>query len=65
MLRDTACAMQGSDARAKVETCEARESSRGWLKQRGETTQSEKGRQAEGRGVNGESEREATDTSRR
>lgn len=54
MLRDTACAMLGSDARAKVETCEARESSRGRLKRRGETTQSEKGSEDEEEGMNGE-----------
>lgn len=65
MLRDTACAILGYDATAKVEMCGARGNSRRRLKQRGETTQSEKGGEDEERGVNGESEREATDTSRR
>lgn len=65
MLRDTACATLGYDARAKVEMCEARWREGGGSSREEKQHKVKKGREAEGRGVTGESEREATDTSRR
>lgn len=47
VLRDTACATLGYDARAKVESREAMGSPRVRIKQRGDTTHSEKGREVE------------------